>query len=162
VRRLGRLILHSALWFAAWLLFVEKFSADELAAGAVCSLVATFASEIAWGTHLTAFGGDLDALAQARYLPWLMLSGTFEIFAVLFRHLFTRNKADSLMLAVEFEPCDPDEPRDAARRALAVAYTTMTPNFIILGIDQRKRRMLYHQIKRSDVPKMTQNLGARP
>jgi hypothetical protein len=38
----------------------------------------------------------------------------------------------------------------------------MTPNFVILGIDQEKRRMLYHQIKRSGVPKMTQNLGARP
>jgi multisubunit Na+/H+ antiporter MnhE subunit len=162
VRRLVRLILHSALWFGAWLLFVEKFSPAELGVGAVCSLAAAFASEIAWGSRLTAFGGDLGALAQARHLPWLMLSGTCEIFGVLCRHLFTRKKAESLMLAVPFDPGERDDPRDAARRALAVAYTTMTPNFIILGIDQEKRRMLYHQIKRSDVPKMTQNLGAQP
>ncbi|MCA1664809.1 MAG: hypothetical protein LC659_11155, partial [Myxococcales bacterium] len=68
MRRLGRLILHSALWFGAWLLFVEKFSNAELIVGAVCSVVAAFASEMAWGTHLTAFGGVLRAVAQARYL----------------------------------------------------------------------------------------------
>ena len=162
MKRLLHLGLQSLLWFGAWLVFTGKLTRDELLVGVVCSLAATLASDIAWGTHLTAFGADLRALAQAYYMPGLMLSGTVEIFKVLFRHLFTRHKAESLMLACDFERGSPGDPRAAARRALAIGYTTMTPNFVVLGIDERKGRMLYHQIAKSPVPKMTQKLGARP
>lgn len=162
MKRLLHFLIQAALWLGAWLLFTGKFTRAELVVGVACALVATVASEIAWGTHLTAFGADPRALAQAYYLPGLMLSGTFEIFKVLFRHLFTRHKAESLMLAVDFDCGAPDDPHAAARRALAVGYTTMTPNFVILGIDEKKGRMLYHQIAKSDVPKMTQKLGAKP
>ncbi len=162
MKRLLHLVIHSAIWFGAWLLFTGKFTAAELVVGAVCSLGAAFASEIAWGAHLTAFGADPGALAQAYHLPWLMLTGTVEIFKVLFRHLFTRHKAGSLVLAVEFDAGATDDPHDAARRALAIGYTTMTPNFVVIGIDDDKRRMLYHQLAKSDVPRMTRKLGARP
>ena len=162
MRRLVRLVLHGALWFGAWLLFVEKLSAAELAIGGACSLIAAFASEIAWGTHLTAFGGDLGALAQVRHLPWLIVKDTLAVFRILVRHVFTRHKAESLMVAVAFDPGAPDEPHDAARRALAIAYSTMTPATVVLGIDQQTGRMLYHQLERSELPRMTRNLGAQP
>ena len=124
------------LWLGAWLLFTGKVTRDELLVGVACSIIAAVASDIAWGTHLTAFGADLRALAQAYYMPGLMLSGTVEIFKVLFRHLFTRHEAESLLLACAFERGSPDDPRAAARRALAIGYTTMTPNFVVLGIDE--------------------------
>ena len=162
MKRLFRATILSALWFGAWLLLVEKFEPAELVAGAICALIAAVASELAYGTHLNKFTGNLPALVQAHHLPWLMMTGTVEIFAVLFRHLFTRRKAQSLMLACDFDAGATDDPNDAMRRALAIGYTTMTPNFIVIGIDQKKGRMLYHQIARSDVPKMTQKLGARP
>ena len=162
MKRLLHFGIQSALWFGAWLIFTGKFTWAELAVGAVCSVAAAFASDIAWGSHLTAFGADARALAQAYHLPWLTLQGTVEIFKVLFRHLFTRHKAPSLMLAVDFDCGAADDPHDSARRALAIGYTTMTPNFVILAIDEKKGRMLYHQIAKSPVPKMTQKLGARP
>jgi hypothetical protein len=43
---------------------------------------------------------------------------------------------------------------------LAVAYTTMSPNFIVLGINTKEKGLVFHQIERSGVPKMTKNLGA--
>jgi len=66
------------------------------------------------------------------------------------------------MVAVAFDPGAPDEPHDAARRALAIAYSTMTPATVVLGIDQQTGRMLYHQLERSELPRMTRNLGAQP
>jgi multisubunit Na+/H+ antiporter MnhE subunit len=162
VRPILRGILLGAVWFGAWLLLVEKLDPAELVVGAICATIAAVASELAWGTHLNRFSGNVRALLQAWHLPWLMLSGTWEIFKVLFRHLFTRHKADSLMLAVDFDAGAPDDANDAMRRALAVGYTTMTPNFVVIGIDQAKGRMLYHQLARSEVPKMARNLGARP
>ncbi len=162
VKRLLHFLLQAAMWLGAWLLFTGKFTRDELLVGVVCALVAALASEMAWGTHLTAFGADPRTLAQAYHLPLLMLSGTVEIFKVLFRHLFTRKKAGSLMLAVDFDCGALDDPHDAARRALAIGYTTMTPSSVVLGIDEKKGRMLYHQLRPSPVPRMTRKLGARP
>ncbi len=162
MRRILRATALASLWLGAWLLLVESSQPAELAVGAGCSLVAAIASELAWGAHLANVTANLGALVQAWRLPWLMVTGTFEIYRVLFRHLFTRHKAESLMLAVDFDPGERDDPRDALRRALAIGYTTMAPNFVVIGIDQRKRRMLYHQMARSDVPVMTRKLGARP
>jgi multisubunit Na+/H+ antiporter MnhE subunit len=162
VKRLLRATILAALWFGAWLLLVEKFEPAELIFGAVCALIAAAASELAWGTHLNCFTGNVRALVQLYHMPVIVITGTWEIFKVLFRHLLTKHKAESLMLAVDFDAGDADDPNDAMRRALAIGYTTMTPNFVVIGIDQKKGRMLYHQIARSDVPKMTQKLGARP
>ena len=139
-----------------------KLTAAELVAGAACALLAAVASEIAWGTHLTAFGANFRALAQAWRLPWLIVHDTVVIMRVLARHLFTRHRAGSLMLAVPFDVGEPDDPDDAARRALAIGYTTMTPTTVVLGIDYDARRMLYHRLERAPLPTMTRKLGAEP
>jgi hypothetical protein len=38
----------------------------------------------------------------------------------------------------------------------------MAPNFIIIGIDAAQSRMIFHQLERSEVPRMTKELGAQP
>lgn len=156
------LVALSAVWFGLWLLLEQKFTADELIIGAVCALVAGAATTIVWGDHLTSFAADPRLLAQAWRLPAIMLSGTWEIFSVLALHLFTRRKAESLLLTVPFDAGRGDDPEAVARRALAIAYTTMTPNFVIIGIDPEAGTLLYHQIRKSDVPELTKRLGACP
>jgi hypothetical protein len=94
-------------------------------------------------------------------LPKYMITGSWEIFEVLFRQLFGGRPADSLMLAVPYEAIGDDD-ASAARRALAVAYTTSTPNFVVVGIDRKRAHLVFHQIKRSPVLQVTKNLGARP
>lgn len=155
-----RIVALTALWFALWLGLVEKLSVAELTIGAGCSVLVGAASELAWGEHLTAFSGAPRLLLQAWRLPKLFASGTWEIVVVLARHLFTSHKAQSVLRMVHFDAGAADDPEAAARRALAVAYTTMTPNFVIIGIDREARTMLYHQIAPSPVPLMTQKLGA--
>jgi hypothetical protein len=94
-------------------------------------------------------------------LPIYAVTGTAEIFAVLFRQLFGRKPAESLVLAVPFD-AGGDDDESAARRALAVVYTTSTPNFIVIGVDRKRGHLVYHQIKRSPILQITKDLGARP
>ncbi len=162
MRRWLRATILAAVWFGTWILLVEKLSPPELVAGAICAVIAAVASELSWGTHLNRFGANVHALVQAYHLPWLIVKDTVVIFKVLARHLFTRRKAPSLMLAVDFDVGEEDDPNDSMRRALAIGYSTMTPNCVVIGIDHRRGRMLYHQLRRTAVPRLTQNLGARP
>jgi hypothetical protein len=48
------------------------------------------------------------------------------------------------------------------RRVLAVGYTTLTPNFVVLGIARKQGLLLYHQVLAGEVLEMTRKLGARP
>ena len=71
-----------------------------------------------------------------------------------------RKPAKSLFYSVPFDTGG-DSDEDAFRRALAVGYTTATPNFVVVGIDREHRRLVFHQIEDSEVPEMTKQLGAR-
>ena len=152
----------TALWFGLWLLLTEKLTAAELAVGAACALVAGAASEVAWSAHLTAFGADPRALLQAARVPAMLVADTGRVFAVLFLHLFTRRKAASLLRVVPFDPGAADDPKDAARRALAIGLLTMTPNAIAIGIHADKRQLLVHQLVDTGVPRLLRKLGAAP
>lgn len=63
------------------------------------------------------------------------------MFKALGKQLFTKKGADSLIRAVPFEVGD-DDAHSAARRALAVTYTTLTPNFVVLGIAHKQALLL--------------------
>jgi multisubunit Na+/H+ antiporter MnhE subunit len=90
-----------------------------------------------------------------------MISDSYRIFRVLLRQLFRGRPADSLLLAVPYDALG-DDPGDAAKRALAIAYTTSTPSLIVLGIDQQRGMLVFHQMERGPVPKLLKRLGARP
>ena len=46
------------------------------------------------------------------------------------------------------------------RSALAIAYTTASPNMMVIGIDPAQSLMLFHQLKRDAVPSYAQSPGA--
>jgi multisubunit Na+/H+ antiporter MnhE subunit len=161
VRRLVHVAAFSAAWFGLWLLLVEKLTPDELGVGAFCALLAGAATEVVWGEHLASFAAKPRMFAQVWRLPWIALSDTWAIFVVLALHLFTREKASSQLRTVRFDP-GRDDPHAGARRALAIALTTMTPQFVVIGIDDEEGTMLYHQIRKGEVPEMTRRLGAQP
>lgn len=94
-------------------------------------------------------------------LPWEILSDAWTITVVLFRDLFGMEPAGSYFRVSGFETARYDA-RMVARRALAVVYTTSTPNSIVIGIDYKQNRILAHQVRRSPVSEMTRDLGAKP
>jgi multisubunit Na+/H+ antiporter MnhE subunit len=156
------------LWLASfvfalvsWFVFVGKLGWDELIVALVCAAIAASASQLVWSQHAAAFRDHSGKFLQMWRLPKYMITGSWEIFSVLLRQLFGGKRAESLVLQVPYDPVS-DDPGDAALRALAIAYTTSTPNFVVIGIDRERGRLVYHQIKRSPVLPMTVKLGARP
>lgn len=98
-----------------------------------------------------------DALALWR-VPWYLISGIGEITVALMKDL-AGQQAESIFRVCGFKTAKAN-PRMVTLRALATAYTSIAPNFIVVGIDYRQSRMLFHQIRRSAVPRMTKELGA--
>jgi hypothetical protein len=94
-------------------------------------------------------------------IPWYIVSGVYEIVVILAKDLFGLKRAESFYRVSGFKTSKSD-PLLVARRVVATAYTTTAPNFIVIGIDYNQSRMLFHQLERSSVPKMTQELGAQP
>jgi len=152
---------HFILLLGAWFLFVGKLEWNELLAGTVGAAVAATAAQLVWAQHIAAFRDHAGWVLQMWRLPKYMVTGSWEIFEVLFRQLFGGRRAESLLLAVPYEAVGDDD-ASAARRALAVTYTTSTPNFVVLGIDRERGQLVFHQIKRSKILQVTKNLGARP
>jgi multisubunit Na+/H+ antiporter MnhE subunit len=153
--------VNFGILLGGWFLFVGKVEWAELIAGTAGAAVAASAFQLVWAQHIAAFRDNAGWVLEMWRLPKYMVTGSWEIFEVLFEQLFAGKPAESLLLAVPYEATEDDD-ASAARRALAIAYTTSTPNFIVLGVDRRRGQLVFHQIKRSPVLQMTKNLGARP
>jgi hypothetical protein len=98
-------------------------------------------------------------VAQAWRIPWYVLSDCYTLVAVLLLDAFTARRAGSLYRVSGFTTSK-DNPHLVARRVLATIYTTASPNSIVIGIDFKQSKMLFHQIERSGVSRMAKNLGA--
>lgn len=157
-----------ALWcvatFAAaalWTLFVwSSINAHEMYLGAGClALTLLFGYSVARtvGLKLTFRAKDL---AQAWHIPWAIVTGAATITWVLFKDLLGIEPAQNLFRVCGFDSSRHDPVR-IARTVLAVAYTTATPNSIVIGIDPTQSRLLLHQISRSEIRPMTKHLGAK-
>ena len=150
----------AALWLG-WLALTNSTGYREMIAGLVgagLSIlgVAVYARQLRVGFRFRA-----RDLAQIWRIPWYVVQGTWEIYQALFRQLFGAG-ADNSVGAVKFDVGEKDSPYSAGRRALAVTYTTITPNSIVLGIVMEEGLLLYSQIKVGPVRPMTRRLGAQP
>jgi hypothetical protein len=145
---------------AEWVLLVAGTRSHEMIVGAP----SVFASFLFLASVKKMSMLELDFrvsdIVQCRRVPWSVLSDCYTITAVLLRDTFTSRRAESLYRVSGFKTSK-DDPRLVARRVLATLYTTASPNSIVIGIDFRQSRMLFHQIERSSVPKMTKSLGAK-
>lgn len=143
-----------------WILLVAGIKPQEMIVGAMsvaCSLL--FLWHI-WRMCPPQLEFRLKDVVAIWRLPWYILSGVYEIAVILLKDLIG-HRADSFFRVSGFETSERD-PQWMARQVLATSYTTVAPNFIILGVDAAQSRMLFHQLERSSVPKMTQALGAKP
>ena len=143
-----------------WLLFTSSLHLQELLFGVVSvTLSALFLTSV-YREELQRYdlrSGDVLSLWR---VPWYIFGSLWEIIAVLVRDLLGMEPAPSLYRVCGFRTSKED-PLLVTRRALATAYTSVAPNFIVIGIDYAQSRMLFHQIRRSKVPIMTKQLGAQ-
>jgi hypothetical protein len=145
----------------AWILFVGGTHRNEMFVGAGVLVLAVLFSYQVW--RIESIHADFRAadIAQGWRIPWYILSKDFEIIVILMEDLLGIRRAGSFYRVSGFKTSKSD-PQLVARRVLATFYTTLAPNFIVIGIDFRQSRMLFHQLKRSGVSQMTKALGAQP
>jgi multisubunit Na+/H+ antiporter MnhE subunit len=152
------------LWsicFLLWHVFAGKIAVDLAIYAAAGATIATAAARVVFREHLAPLRTHWRCVAQAFRLPKLMVTGSWEVLAVLARQIFRGRPAESLVFTVPFDVGDDDD-ESAFRRALAIAYATATPNFVVIGIDRERGLLVYHQIQKSEVPKVLVRLGAKP
>lgn len=144
---------------ALWILFGASTRPEEMIVGCACTLLTVaFSAYVARTTHIEICLRLADVI-QVWRIPIYLITGAWEIVAVLFKDVLHIAPAESLYRAIPFEK--DSTPVGTGRRVLAVAYTTATPNSIVVGIDPKTHWMLFHQLKRTDVHTMTRRLGAR-
>lgn len=166
MKNLGKFAATAAIWLPAsflfWLIFAGSSSKHELMIGGIAAVLTTTGVLVVSLQYPARFSPTGGQLLSAWRLPWYLISGTWEVLLVAARDAFGGKRAQSLFRMVHFRAGKQTDPEDTARRALAALYTTVAPNFIVLGINVSDQTLLFHQIERSSVPKMTQALGARP
>jgi hypothetical protein len=160
LRSTVELMATAILLVAGWIGLVAGTKPHEMLVGVgVVALLTPFAASLLRSDWLR-FSFRLGDLLQCWRIPWYVLSGCWEITVLLLRDLFAGRRTGSYYRACSFR-INKRDPVLIARSVLAVAYTTMAPNFIVIGIDTQQRQMLFHQVERSSVPKMSQALGAQ-
>ncbi len=163
LRRLAPLIALSLPGsYVLWIMFVGTFSTHELMVGVVATVLAVVGMCVIDVQYPARFSPKLAELLSLWRLPWYLVSGTFSVLKIAMTDLVRTDKAESLFLIVPFNAGAKEGARAVARRVLAVVYSTMTPETIVLGININTKQMLYHELKRSPLPEMTRDLGARP
>lgn len=158
VRMAGQVVFLTVALAVFWLAFVANLRPDDLYVGIPAVLLSIAFAFFAIRRLPIRFRPTLRDLVQVWRLPWYILSGLGEIAWVLAKDLIGK-RAESLFRAAPWMPRG-DSGHHVALRTLAIAYTTVAPNFIIVGIDRKHGWMLFHQLSKSSVPIMTQRLGA--
>lgn len=151
----GATVVFSMLWAA----YTATTKLHELLVGAVVVILTVLFFFHLLRTEELKLNVQLRDLAQLWPIPWYLLSGCWTITRVLFEDLSGR-RAGSFYRTCGFKTSRHD-PTLLSRTALAVTYTSVTPNFIVIGVDPAQSLMFFFQLKRTPVPKMTRALGAQ-
>jgi multisubunit Na+/H+ antiporter MnhE subunit len=139
--------------FGLWMLFVDKAALHEVIAGLGGAVLAATASEVVRGNHHPRFWPHIRWFLEL----WRVLKDILDGCILLTRCLITG--CPGILRQTHFEFGGQDR-YSAARRALAIAFGSIAPNSIIIGIDQRTGLLLVHLADHAPLPKIARLLGA--
>lgn len=125
-------------------LFVGKVDAQETPVGFGAALVAAVVTVAALSAAGETYAPRLAWLALVPRVAWNVVRDTALVTVVLARALAGR-PPDDRIVELPFAPGG-DDPESAARRALAVAGISTSPNGIALDIDAERRVVRVHQL----------------
>jgi multisubunit Na+/H+ antiporter MnhE subunit len=149
-----RLVAGVSLWIlfsAIEVLFVGKLDSQETPMGIVVALLAAVATVAA------------ATIADLRYRirwSWLRLvlpvalnvgRDTFLVFGVLLRRCTRGELPQDRIEEIPFDPGG-DDAESAARRALATAAVSTSPNAIVIEVDRGRRAMRVHRLTPASSP----------
>lgn len=139
---------------ALWLVYTGSLKRNELLAGFCAVVPAAIASEIVRSEEQPRLLLHARMFRPAWRVPGDILR---DCILVTRRLLRTRRPAGEFRL-IPFR-AGGSEAYETARRVLAVEFSTMSPNSIIIGIDGRRNRLLIHELVHAQPPKIVAILG---
>lgn len=142
-----------------WMLFVSLPEINELVAGLAAAFLAAAADAVVKATEFARFRPRFAQVLLIFIEPWYVAKDTLVIFWELLRRIAGKPRRSRLTV-IPFKGGD-NSLDGSARRALAVAYTSISPNTIVLGIDRKRNFLLLHQIVPAGTTWLTKQLGAR-
>jgi multisubunit Na+/H+ antiporter MnhE subunit len=134
---------------AFYLLLIDTTTSPELYAGAAAALLAALACAAAWRNGLRGISPRARWLARSGRAIARVPADIFWVSLAAVQQLVARRRVRGELRAVPFDFGEPDDRRDMARRALAEAVGSLTPNTIIIGVDEERNLILGHQLRRS-------------
>jgi hypothetical protein len=152
---------EAAILFVFWLIYVGQTSSHELLVGAGAAALAATGAEAVRGLNFARFYPHTRWLGLFWRVPGLIVADCWILTQVLAARILLGKEIEGRTATTRFEPGGAD-PRSAARRAIAVTFSSLSPNFIAIRIDRKEKLLLYHQVRCAGVPVMLRKLGAEP
>ncbi len=146
--------------FLLWLLLTGSGKASELILGVVTTLCAAVVLASLLNTRKLVVHLQLRDLALCWRVPGDILRDCYLVTKVLCKDLAGVERAGSFYRACGFQS-GKRNPLRLGRGALAVMYSTMSPNMLVIGIDPDQSLMIFHQLQREVVPEVARRLGAQ-
>ena len=141
-----------------WLLYTGKLERNELLLGLPAAILAALASEIVRGEEHPRFLPNASMWLPLWRVPLDVLSdGLLISWNVLVAASALRRPAGKFV-AIRFRAGGADS-RSVARRTLAIDFSTISPNAIVIAIDRRRNLLLFHQLVDGKVPQPAYILG---
>ncbi len=137
-----------AVLLVVWLLFVDSQVWSEIVVGIGAAILAATAGEAVRRQEPPRFFPEARWVMEIRRVPARILGDCVLLARNLWRTVFTNEPAAGSFVAVPFGP-GRERKGSPARRALAILYTTLPPNSIVIGIDRQRGRMLVHVLERA-------------
>jgi multisubunit Na+/H+ antiporter MnhE subunit len=158
---------HVIFWLAEWIILallwlalVGKLEWGEIWIGLAASALAAGAATRVNGRNFARFYPEIRWILAGWRIPGYLVGDAVFIYAALIELLFLRKPIASRILAVPFPSAGSDE-RSVTRRALSTILTSISPNSVVIGIDQQEKLMLVHQIRPTGVPNLTRILAGK-
>lgn len=139
-----------------WFLFAYQLSIIELIVGGVAAVLTLGALGLSLHAVPLRFKPEARWLSRVVVLPVTVVKDMMVLLRALAR-LAAGKRIHSLFQVTHF-PATAEGPRENAKRVLAVAFTTVSPNSIVVGIDRKTGLLLFHELEKTTLPKTLEEL----
>jgi multisubunit Na+/H+ antiporter MnhE subunit len=135
-----------------WMLLVFNTQPAEIVLGAVAAALAATGATLVRSRGYIPFSPDLRWSRALLGLPRAVLVDTWRLTMLLVARFLRRRPIQGSFRIVHFA-CGPrDDPRDQARVAISQWLGGVSPNTYVLGVDERRKVALVHQLIRDEQP----------
>lgn len=158
---------RAALWticgfvllLGLWMLYTSDPKPAQLYVGLGVAILGVIGSAIIRGSGFARFHTRSQWLLLALLEPWYVAVGSVRLAKNLIRALLGKPSL-SRFHALPMN-LGGDDPLSEARRMLLIAYLTIPPDSIAIGIDRENQELLLHEIEPAPLPLIARKLGVR-